>query len=53
MGEKIVFQGGLYRVSKDRDGEVKITFSIPKTEAGNVMNIPEETGLTIAVVVNG
>jgi len=50
--DKLVMQGHLYRISKDRDGEVKVTFCIPKTEAVAAMNIPEEARLTIAVVVN-
>ena len=48
---KIVMEANLYRISKDREGEVKITFTVSKLEAPNAMKIPEEAALILAVVV--
>jgi len=54
MGEKIAFVATLYRITKDVDGQVKIVLSVSQSEAisANVISIPEQKNLTVAVVVN-
>ena len=39
----------LYRIAKDRDGEVTLTLRVSKLYAQQTMQIPEETALRVRI----
>ena len=47
--DKIQFVATLFSTKKDRDGEVKVTFVVPKMYGLVALNLPEETNFTITV----
>jgi len=47
--DKVQFVGVLFSTRKDQDGEVKVTFVVPKMHQHIAMNLPEETNLTVTV----
>ena len=47
--EKVQFVGVLFSTRKDQDGEVKVTFVVPKMYGLVALNLPEETNFTITV----
>lgn len=47
--DKVQFVGVLFSTRKDQDGEVKVTFVVPKMHQHIAMNLPEETNFTITV----
>ena len=48
--EKVVFNGVFERLRKDREGEVKITFTIPLSDEDKARQVPIQKELTIAVL---
>ena len=47
------FKAYLFKVSKDKEGEVSMTFKVSKTEATDAMNIPVEQVLDLTVEQEG
>ena len=47
--DKVHFVGVLFSTRKDQDGEVKVTFVVPKMHQNIAMNLPEETSFSISV----
>jgi hypothetical protein len=47
--EKVQFVGVLFSTRKDQDGEVKVTFVVPKMHQLLALNLPEETNMLITV----
>jgi hypothetical protein len=47
--DKIQFVATLFSTKKDRDGEVKVTFVVPKMHQLLALNLPEETNMLITV----
>ena len=47
--DKIQFVATLFSTKKDRDGEVKVTFIVPKMHGVVALNLPEEVNMTITV----
>jgi len=47
--EKIQFVATLFSSRKDRDGEVKVTFVVPRMHQLLALNLPEETNMLITV----
>lgn len=45
----ITLQASLFSIKKDHEGEVKITFAIPQTDANKAMQIPEQTLLSLNI----
>ena len=39
----------LHRLTKDHDGEVTVTFKVPKSHAAHALSIPEETALMLTI----
>ena len=39
----------LHRLAKDCDGEVTVTFKVPKRFAAHALSIPEETALCVTI----
>ena len=47
--DKIQFVETLFSSRKDRDGEVKVTFVVPKMHQLLALNLPEETNMLVTV----
>ena len=47
--DKIQFVATLFSTKKDKDGEVKVTFVVPKMHQMLALNLPEETNMLITV----
>jgi hypothetical protein len=47
--DKIQFVATLFSTKKDRDGEVKVTFVVPRMHQLMALNLPEETNMLITV----
>jgi hypothetical protein len=47
--DKIKFVATLFSTRKDRDGEVKVTFVVPKMHQLLALNLPEETNMLVTV----
>lgn len=47
--DKIQFVATLFSTKKDRDGEVKVTFIVPKMHQMLALNLPEETNMLVTV----
>jgi len=43
------FKATLWKIQKDREGEVKIILLVPKVEAKSIMDIPEEVVLDVEI----
>jgi hypothetical protein len=48
--ENLVFSAIFESLRKDRDGEIKLTFSIPLSDEQLVRNIPIQKEIKIAVI---
>ncbi len=48
--QKIVFRGAFEQLRKDRDGEVKITFTVPLSDEQIARTVPIQKELTIAIL---
>jgi len=48
--EKVVFNGVFERLRKDREGEVKITFTIPLSDEDKARKVPIQTLLQIVIL---
>lgn len=42
--------GSLHRLTKDREGAVTLTFSIPKSHAAAALSVPEEVALSLTIL---
>lgn len=51
MPDAIVFQGQLWRVAQDHEGESKVTFAIPLMDLQKVLKIGEWTQRLLKVTV--
>lgn len=51
MPDLITFQGQLWRVSQDHEGESRITFAIPLSDLAKVLKIGELTQRLLKVTV--
>lgn len=47
--EKIIFNAAFEQLRKDREGEVKITFTVPMSDEAEARKVPVETLLKISV----
>ena len=52
--EPLVFQGQLWRISQDHEGESRVTFAVPLSELPKVLTLGQHTQqlLTITVQVD-
>lgn len=48
--EKIVFQGAFEKLTKDREGEVRITFTVPLSDEAIARTVPIQTPFQIAIL---
>lgn len=51
--KQIKMNASLSRITKDGEGQVKLTLNIPKMHAWSAMGIPEEAELLITIEVLG
>ena len=51
MPDPITFQGQLWRVSQDHEGESRITFAIPLSDLEKILKIGEWTQRLLTVTV--
>ena len=51
MPDPITFQGQLWRISQDHEGESRITFAIPLSDLEKVLKIGELTQRLLTVTV--
>lgn len=51
--QKIIFNAAFERLNKDREGEVKITFTVPLSDEQIARQVPIQTVLKIVVLTDG
>jgi len=50
--ERLVFQAVFEKLTKDRDGEIVLSFKVPLTEEQKVREIPVQQVINLVVVDN-